>query len=396
MPDRESVVIVGTGHGGVQAADALRRSGWRGTVTLVGAEHHVPYQRPPLSKHVLDGTAADAGLLFHEPDHYAEQDIDLVLGDPATRVDRSGHQLQLGSGRRLGYDHLVLATGSRARRLKGVDDGLDGILTLRSLDQARDLGGRLRPGASVVMIGGGFIGLEVATAAGAVGAAVTVVDPVPRLLEGVLTPITAHFLAERHAAAGVRFRFGESLDRVVSADGRVAAVVTTSGTRIAADLVLLGVGSQPETTLAEDAGLAVEDGVLTDADLVTSDPAISAIGDCARYPVGGTSTRLSSVQHAFDSATHVARRLAGRGSGPYQPVPWFWTDQAGVKVQMAGMPPRGRLEELEVEGDVAGGRFAVHRYAGGRFVGGEAVGLPKAHLAMRRRLAAEKAMIPVG
>ena len=312
-------------------------------------------------------------------------------------IDREAAQVELHSGRRLAYDHLVLALGSRPRAVPVAGCELPGVHTLRTLDDARRLAGHLRTARSVVLVGGGFIGLELATVAASVGVDVTVVEVAPRLLQGAVTPVTGTFLAQRHTAAGVRLRLGESVDRILGSDAGVRGVVTARGEELPADLVVLGVGAVPNCEIAEAAGLPVDDGILVDEHLLTADPAISAIGDCARFPYDNRLVRLSSVQNAFDGATHVARRLTGDTS-TYAPVPWFWSDQAGVKLQMAGLPAAlhggrqdGLHERLDVEGDLDGGSFSVHRYLGDRFVGGESVGMPRAHLAMRRRLAAERA-----
>ena len=384
---------MGTGHGGVQTGNALRRAGWSGPITLVGAEPHLPYQRPPLSKSCADAQALDEQALFHPAGHYDTLGVDLELGAQVVAIDRDGAQVELHSGRRLAYDHLVLALGSRPRPVPVAGCGLAGVHTLRTLDDARRVSAHLRSARSVVLVGGGFIGLELATVAARLGIRVTVVEVAPRLLHGAVTPVTGEFLTERHTAGGVRLRLGEAVDRITGVHGAVRSVLTVSGEELPADLVVIGVGAVPNCELAGAAGLPVDDGILVDNGLLTADPAISAIGDCARFPYGNRRVRLSSVQNAFDGATHVARRLTG-GAAEYAPVPWFWTDQAGVKVQMAGLPAalHGGLEErFDVEGDVAGGSFSVHRYVDGRFVGGESVGMPRAHLAMRRRLAAEGA-----
>jgi 3-phenylpropionate/trans-cinnamate dioxygenase ferredoxin reductase subunit len=391
------VIVVGTGHGGVQTGNALRRAGWTGSITVVGAEPHLPYQRPPLSKSCAEVESLDELARFHPAAHYATIGVDLELGQQVVAIDREAAHVELLSGRRLAYDHLVLALGSKPRPVPVAGSGLAGVHTLRTLDDARRLAGHLRTARSVVLVGGGFIGLELATVAARVGADVTVVEVAPRLLHGAVTPVTGTFLAQRHTAAGVRLRLGESVDRILGGDAGVRGVVTARGEELPADLVVLGVGAVPNCELADAAGLPVDDGILVDENLLTADRAISAIGDCARFPYDNRLVRLSSVQNAFDGATHVARRLTGDVS-PFAPVPWFWSDQAGVKLQMAGLPAalhgvpqEGLGERFDVEGDIDGGSFSVHRYLGDRFVGGESVGMPRAHLAMRRRLAAERA-----
>lgn len=381
----EHLVIVGTGHGGVQTADAVRRLGWQGDVSLIGAESHLPYQRPPLSKSFLSGHSDPAELAFHPAEHYEARHIALRLAQRVSTIDRERRVMLLGSGDRVSYSHLVLALGARARHLGIPGQALDGVVGLRTMDDAVALRERLAGSRSVVLVGGGFIGLELATALSDLGRDVTVLEPEQRLLPRAVTSHTSAFLRERHLAAGVRLRLGEGIAHVVGEGGAIRGAVTSSGATVDADLVVLGVGADPECELAEAAGLQVDGGIVVDGQLRTSDPAISAIGDCARFPERGSWVTRSSVQNAFDGATAVARRLTG-GTARHSPVPWFWTDQAGTKVQMAG-PAIEHGEQHLLEGDPRSGPFSVYRYAGEEFVGGESVGAPSAHLAMRKALA---------
>lgn len=381
----EHLVIVGTGHGGVQTADAVRRLGWQGDVSLIGAESHLPYQRPPLSKSFLSGQSDPVELAFHSAEHYEAQHIALRLAQRVSTIDRERRAVLLGSGDRVPYSHLVLALGARARHLRIQGQALDGVVGLRTMDDAVALRERLTGSRSVVLVGGGFIGLELATALSELGRDVTVLEPEQRLLPRAVTPHTSSFLRERHLAAGVRLRLGEGIACVVGDGGTVRGAVTSSGATVDADLVVLGVGADPECELAEAAGLQVDEGIVVDEGMRTSDPAISAIGDCVRFPERGSWVTRSSVQNAFDGATAVARRLTG-GTARHSPVPWFWTDQAGTKVQMAG-PAIEAGEQHLLAGNPRSGRFSVYRYAGEQFVGGESVGAPSAHLAMRKALA---------
>ncbi|MGH3438339.1 MAG: NAD(P)/FAD-dependent oxidoreductase [Sciscionella sp.] len=382
----ERVVVVGTGHGGVQTVDALRRMDWQGDVSLIGAESHLPYRRPPLSKSFLKGQGAPVELALHSAEHYQSLQVDLRLAQRVCAIDRARRAVVLSSGESVRYDHLVLALGGRARCLRVPGWELGGIVGLRTMDDAVLLRERLMQAQAVVLIGGGFIGLELATAVTARGHEVTVLEPEERLLSRAVTPVTSEFLADRHRATGVRLRLGEGVARFVGEHGAVRGVVTNSGATVAADLVVVGVGAAPECDLANVTGLHVDGGIVVDSDLRTLDPAISAIGDCARFPEGRNLVARSSIQNAFDGATHVARRLTGR-STRYGPVPWFWTDQAGTKVQMAGSAIEAGERHL-LDGDPGSGQFAVYRYAGADFVGGESVGIPSAHLAMRKALAA--------
>ncbi|WP_406634421.1 NAD(P)/FAD-dependent oxidoreductase [Amycolatopsis sp. WGS_07] len=383
MPPIRRVVIAGAGQGGVHTAASLRRLGYDGELTLVSAEPSLPYQRPPLSKAFLRDPDP-AHLYFHDAAHYSTLDIRLVLGDPVTTVDRPNQTLCLRSGETVCYDHLVLATGSRPRRITDLAH-LRNVFHLHDRDSALALGGQLRQGRSMLLAGGGFIGLEIATAAADLGCAVTVVEQLPSILAHAVPPQVSDFLLDRHRANGVQFRLGRSVVAFTVDGDRLASVTTDDGSEIKADIVVVGIGSVPCTELAERAGLTVDDGIVADPRLRTSDPHISAIGDCVRFPLDGGPVRLTSVQHAMDSALHVARQITGR-DGPYRPVPWFWTDQAGVKVQMAGAP-RADHDRTEFAAGPSDGTFAVRSFLGDRFVGGATVGMPREHLAMRRALA---------
>ncbi|MEV5544022.1 FAD-dependent oxidoreductase [Saccharopolyspora shandongensis] len=378
------LVVVGAGQAGVHVVSALRRSGHDGDVTLIGGEDHLPYQRPPLSKAFLK-EPHPAHIVFHRAEHYDSIGVRLLCGDPARGIDRDHGLVVLESGVEVPYDHLVLATGSRPRMLDELSSA-GNVFTVHGWNDSCRLHERLGGARSMLLIGGGFIGLEVATVASELGCEVTVVEQATRVLGHMLPPLVADFLAGRHAESGVKFRFEETIKAFeFGANGDVRSATTSSGARVDADVVVVGIGSQPQVDLAERAGLDTADGIIVDEHLTTSDPRISAVGDCIRFPVGSRSCRLTSVQHATDSAQYLAKALLGTRPG-YDPVPWFWTDQAGVKVQITGMPGRS-ADRSELIGDVSTGRFAVWRYDGDEFIGGEAVGMPREHLKMRRELA---------
>lgn len=380
------VVIVGAGQAGVHLASSLRRLGYAGDVTLVSAESSLPYQRPPLSKAFLRDPDP-AHLEFHDAAHYSTHGIRLLLDAPVTTVDRLNRTVSLCSGEVLPYDHLVLATGSRPRRITDLPH-LRNVFHLHDRESALALGERLREGCSMLLVGGGFIGLEIATAAAELGCPVTVVEQMPSLLAHAVPPQVSEFLHDRHRTRGVQFRLGRSVVAFSVDRDRLTSVTTDDGAEVAADVVVVGVGSEPCTELAGRAGL---NGIDADDRLRTADPDISAIGDCVRFPLSGRPVRLTSVQHAMDSALHVAKQLVGHDS-PYRPVPWFWTDQAGVKVQMAGTP-RAEHDRTEVVAGPSEDAFAVRHFLGERFVGGVTVGMPREHLAMRRELAAAPAPV---
>jgi len=383
-----SVVVIGAGQAGSDTAAALRAQGFDGRITLVGAEGVLPYQRPPLSKQFLAGTASGGELALRPASFHTERDIEFVARDPAVRLDRDARRVALASGRTLGYRHLVLAVGARPRRLTVPGAGLDGVLTLRSLTDAGRLRDAMRDTGRLLVVGGGFVGLEVAATARAAGLAVTVVEAGPRLLaRAVSGAMSAHLLAE-HRAHGVRVL----LSREVTAlhgdgAGRVREAELAGGERIAADLVVVGIGALPDVALAAGAGLAVDDGILVDGHLRTGDPAVYAIGDCARFPDPrtGRPLRLESVQNAADQARCVAAALCG-APRPYAALPWFWTEQYGLRLQIAGLG--AGHDRVVTLGDPRTGRFSLLCYRGERLLATESVNRPADHMITRRLMGA--------
>ncbi|GAA4862383.1 NAD(P)/FAD-dependent oxidoreductase [Saccharopolyspora rosea] len=378
------VVVLGTGQAGQQTAISLRQAGFDGRVVLVGDEPELPYRRPPLSKGYLTGDVDAAGLLLRTADYYAAHDIEVLPAQRAVEILRSEHRVRLRDGRSLDYQHLVLALGSRNREVPVPSADLPGVLGLRTLADADALRDRLRSARDVVVVGGGFVGLEVATSASAFGARVTVVEAQERLLARVATPQTSEFFARAHRSRGVRLLLGHRVARFLG-DDSVSTVEIESGERIAADLVLVGAGAVPDVELAREAGLAERDGVVVDAWLRTSDPDISAIGDCARFPspFAAEPVRIESVQNAVDQARCVAARLTG-APAEYRAVPWFWSDQAGTRLQIAGLT--GGHDRTVLRGDPDSGRFSVFCFRGNALLGADSVGRPAEHLAVRRLL----------
>ncbi|MDF2234073.1 FAD-dependent oxidoreductase [Albimonas sp. CAU 1670] len=386
----DGVVILGGGQGGFQAAASLRQEGYAGPVRLVSDEPGLPYQRPPLSKAYLkDGDAAR--LALRPEAFFAASAIELVH-DRATALLRETREVALASGAVLAYDHLILAPGARNARppLPGLD--APGVLGLRTLADAQALRAALpatvEDGARAVVIGGGFIGLEFAAVARAFGCAVTVVEAAPRLMARAVSPETSARFRGKHESLGVDLALGVPVAEVLTdAAGRACGVGLADGREIPAGLVLLAAGVRPNVELAQAAGLEVADGIAADAQLLTSDPAISALGDACSFPDPrtGARVRLESVQAATDHARAVARRLAGRPE-PYAALPWFWSDQADWKLQIAGLPPRG--ESAADVHDLPRGGFAVRRWEGDALVCVETVNAPAEHMAARRLLAA--------
>jgi 3-phenylpropionate/trans-cinnamate dioxygenase ferredoxin reductase subunit len=384
------VVIVGAGHAGFQAAAALRQEGFEGRIVLIGDESPLPYQRPPLSKAYLLGKIGADTLCFRPETYFADQRIELVRGR-AEAIARREQRVRLGSGAAIAYDHLVLALGARNRSLAVPGSNLDGVAGLRSLADADALGTRLKHARRVAVIGAGFIGLEFAAAARALGAEVEVIELGDRPMARGLSHEMSRFFAQALAADGIRCRFREAVAAIHGGSGGVCGLQTLSGERLAADLVLVGIDVVPNVELAAAAGLAIENGILTDAALLTSDPAISAIGDCAAFPSPWTGrlARLESVQNATDHARTVAARLRGKPAR-YEAVPWFWTEQGALKLQMAGLAEGsdgtvtiGRVEERA---------FSVLCFRGERLVAVDSLNRPADHMVARRLLARSAAL----
>ncbi|MDQ7805813.1 FAD-dependent oxidoreductase [Amycolatopsis sp. A133] len=378
-----TVLVVGAGQSGFQAVASLRDRGFGGRVVLVGDEPGVPYQRPPLSKAYLAGTAGLDQLHLRGADFFAEKDIELVEARVGT-IDRAARRVTLEDGRELDYDFLVLATGARNRTLPVPGAGLPGVLTLRTRDDADRLRESLAQAEHVVVAGGGFIGLEFASHA---GRPVTIVEAQDRLLNRVATPEISAYFAGLHRTAGHTVLLGRGV-AAMHGDERVREVELTDGTRLPADLVVVAVGVVPETTLAEAAGLPVRNGVVVDAHLRTADERIFAIGDCANFPCvqAGVETRLESVQNAVDQARCVAAAITGTEE-PYASLPWFWTDQAGAKLQIAGI--LSGADRSVVAGDPAEGKFSVLSFRDDVLIAVESVNRPADHIAARRLFTAE-------
>jgi 3-phenylpropionate/trans-cinnamate dioxygenase ferredoxin reductase subunit len=365
------VVIVGAGHAGGSAAAFLRQFGFAGAITLIGEEPLAPYQRPPLSKAWLKGEADGESLLLRPESFYAQEAIDLRLGVRVARIDRAGRAVELEDGERLGYDALVLATGSTARKLAipGPDDPR--VLELRDAADADRLKAALTPGVRLIVVGAGYVGLEVAASARTLGCAVTVIEREARVLARVASEPLSHFFETFHRAQGVEILTGAAVAGIEDA----RTVRLADGRLIEGDVVLVGVGGLSCDALASAADLACDGGVLTDADGRTADPAIWAIGDCARRPIAlyGQALRLESVPSALETAKRLACALTGRPLPPPE-VPWFWSDQYDLKLQIAGVA--FATDQLVLRGEVASGRFAVFHLKDGAVQAVEAVNAP--------------------
>ncbi|WP_026380398.1 NAD(P)/FAD-dependent oxidoreductase [Afifella pfennigii] len=378
----ETHIIIGTGHGGVQLAASLRELGFSGRIVLIGEEPDLPYQRPPLSKGYLTGAVTAEGLLLRGAKFYEDRDIELLLGEPATLIDRAAKEVELRSGRRLRYDHLTLALGVRNRPLPVPGGELDGVFSVRSIDDSNRLREHIEAAENIVIIGGGFIGLELAGGAAKLGKKVTVVELAPRVMARAVTPSLSAFFEMAHRRRGVEVLTGTEVERLTGESDHVTGVVLKEGRHLPADIVLFGIGVVVNSELAEAAGLAVEDGIVVDELLQTSDPFISAIGDCANHPnvYAGSRIRLESVQNAVDQARCVAARLTGHPT-PYADVPWFWSDQADLKLQMVGLPVGAERNILR--GDREAESFSIFVFKAGRLIAVESVNRPADHMAVR-------------
>ena len=383
----EPIVVIGGGHAAAALCAALADAGQGVRVQLVCAEAVLPYQRPPLSKAYLK--SPDEATQAHRAEAwYAAAGIQVHLADPAVAIDREARLVTLASGQTLHYGKLVLATGTRARRLAALPAPLSNVAVLRDAADAQALRSQLTAGRHLTVLGGGFIGLEVAATAQALGLVVEVLEAAPRLLARSVSPeLSAHVLAT-HLAAGLAIRLGVKVDGF-ELDGARLASLQVDGRRQPVDLLLMGIGAEPETTLAEAAGLAVNNGILVDAQMVTSDPSILAIGDCCRFPEArsGQALRLESVQNANDQARCAAAQLLGKPL-PYTALPWFWSEQGVMRLQMAGLMPAEGVRHRRPGANP--GSFSLFHYLGEQLVCVESVNAPMDHMMSRKILEAGK------
>ncbi len=398
------VAVIGAGQAGFQTASSLRQEGFDGRIVLIGDEPALPYQRPPLSKSYLAGDSGLDELWLRPQAFYETQRIDLVTGESVTAIDRPGRRLRLASGGEIACDHIVLATGARFRPLAVPGAELDGVLPLRTLGDADLLRERLAEAGEVVVVGAGFIGLEFAAVARAAGVAVHIIEVTQQPMGRVVSAPTSRFFTGAHIGWGAAISLGTGVVRILGDEGRAVAVETTDGRVLPADLVLICIGVVPNAELARNAGLAVDNGIVVDEYLMTGAAAISAIGDCANFPtrfaargpssgpMGLGRVRLESVQNGVDQARSVAARIAGKASAPYDKVPWFWSDQAELKLQIAGIT--AGHDAAVVRGDPESGSFSVFCFRDGRLIGVELVNRPADHIVARRLLAGDPRLAP--
>jgi 3-phenylpropionate/trans-cinnamate dioxygenase ferredoxin reductase subunit len=384
----QSVVIVGAGQAAAECATALRAGGYSAPITIVGDEPYLPYQRPPLSKDFLSGKSPYEKLLLRPEDFWQAQKVGLELGAPVKSIDRSKKRISLAGDRTLEYDVLVLATGTRSRipPIDGV--ALDRVHLLRRIEDVKRLRPALDAAKRVVIVGGGYIGLEVAAVARSEGRDVVVLEAEDRVMKRVTSPPISSFYESMHRSHGVDIRLRSKIE-AIEGDTR-ARSVRVANESIQTDLVLIATGAQPNEELAFDAALACDNGILVDEAARTADESIYAIGDCTRFPSRryGRRIRLECVQNAFDQAKAAAAAILGKGA-PYDPVPWFWSDQYHVKFQSAGLS-EGH-DDATVVGDPAAPHFSVDYRKDGKLIAVDAVNDGRAYMAGRKRITAETA-----
>ena len=389
----DGLVIVGGSYAAMQIAASARETGYAEPIRLVSEEPILPYQRPPLSKGYLTGKFAPTALPLRAEAFYRDHRIDTLLGRRVEALDLAARHITLAGGERLPFKRLALATGTRPRKLPVPGADLDGVLFLRSLADADRLRDRLGGAGDIVVIGGGFIGLEFASVAATLGKSVTVVEAQERLLMRGVSPKMAAFLTEVHRSRGVSVRLRLSVQEIRGANGRVQSVVCGDGETLPADLVLVAIGVVPNTELAELAGLACQDGLVVDRFARAADSRVVAAGDCTRHPsaFAGQKLRLESVQNAIDQAKTAGATLAGQEK-PYESVPWFWSDQYELKLQMVGLVHG--YDRHVVRGSLERRRFSIFYFRGDRLVAIDSINRAADHMLGRNLLALDRSPTP--
>jgi 3-phenylpropionate/trans-cinnamate dioxygenase ferredoxin reductase subunit len=382
------IVVIGAGHGGGSVVAFLRQFGFAGDITLIGAEPVAPYQRPPLSKAWLKGETSPDMLALRPAKFYEDQKIALRLGVAVTRIDADRHRVVLANGDEVAYGRLILATGADPRKLPMAGADFGNVMALRTLDDAGRIKAALQPGKKLVIIGGGYVGLECAATARALGVEVVVIERAPRLLERVASAEVSAFLHRYHQEQGVTIVVAANL-AAIEGDHQAVAVRLEDGRRFECDTLLVGVGAVPVAGLAEAAGLTCEDGIVIDAECRTSNPDIFAIGDVAQrlHPLYDRKLRLESVPNSLEQAKQLAAVLVGRPPVAND-TPWFWSDQYSLKLQIAGMPFDAK--ETVVRGDPAAAKFAVFHLCDGRVVTVEAINSPAEFMAGKKLISSGK------
>lgn len=388
----ENVVIIGAGHGAGQAVLSLRQKQFAGNVTLIGEESWYPYQRPPLSKKFLAGEMPAERLYFKPPNFYDDPGLDVVLNNRVTGIDRDKTCIRTDSGRQFNYDAIIIATGSRPRLLDVPGADLGGIHYLRGIDDVNEIRSGMEAGKRITIVGAGYIGLEVAAVAAQLGLSVTVVEMEDRVMSRVVSPELSSYYEKVHRDNGVELRLSTG---VSGFDGRsrVESVLLGSGGTLATDIVVIGIGIVPNVELAAECGLDVRNGIVVDDHCRTSDPNIYAIGDCTFHPNAllDTCLRLESVHNALEQAKTAAANICG-AELTYSQVPWFWSDQYDLKLQIAGIS-RG-YDEVVMRGDPSAKSFSCLYLRNGELIAVDAVNAPKDYVQSKALIAAHARIDP--
>jgi NADPH-dependent 2,4-dienoyl-CoA reductase/sulfur reductase-like enzyme len=378
MPAEPAYVIVGASLAGAKAAETLRGEGFAGAVVLIGDEDQRPYERPPLSKGYLLGKDGRDSIFVHDEGWYAEHDVDLRLGTAVTAIDRDARQVTLADktggetgGEKIGYDKLLITTGASPRHIRVPGADLDGVLYLRSVGDCERLAAAFKTGGRVVIAGSGWIGLETAAAAREFGCEVTVVEPERGALQRSVGPELGEVFADLHRSHGVTFRFGESVSELRGSGGKVSAVVTSAGTELPADVVVIGIGAIPNAAIAAEAGLDVDNGILVDEALRSSDPDIFAAGDVANAfnPLLGRRIRVEHWGNALTGGPVAARSMLGQEAS-HDLVPYFYSDQYDLGMEAAGLPEPGSYDQVVYRGDKESLEFIAFWLSDGAVVAG--------------------------
>lgn len=385
-----TAIIIGAGHAGGELAIALRNEGWEGRILLLGEEAHLPYHRPPLSKAYLAGSVEKSSLSIRPQMAYDKANVEFIGGVRVSRIDRANQRLELADGSQLAYDKLAIATGGRPRPLSvpnaAVAERCANFHYLRTLDDVEQIRAQLAPGKRLAIVGGGYIGLEVAASAIAQGLQVTVLEALPRVLQRVTAAELSAYYERKHREAGVDIRTGVQVADLEVTGDTVSAVLCADGSRLAADLVVVGIGLLANTELAAEAGLQVDNGILVDEHAQTSDPHIYAAGDCTNHPNAllGRRLRLESVPNALEQSRVAAANMAGKAK-TYASVPWFWSDQYELKLKMVGLAEG--FERLVLRGDPATDSFSAFYLKGDKVLAADTVNRPQDFIAAKRLVA---------
>ncbi len=387
MASSDTYVIVGAGHGAGQAVASLRQKGFDGRLILIGEEPFIPYQRPPLSKAFLAGDLARDRLYFKPSDFYTRNNVDLMLSTRVVNIDRSAKSVQVHDGRQVSYHKLLVMTGSRVRQLTvpGVD--LPGIHYVRTIEDVEGIREHFAEGVKLVVVGGGYIGLEVAAIAAKRGLDVTVIEAEDRVMSRVVGPEISRFFTQVHTQQGVKILTGKGV-KGFAGTGKIEQVVCADDTRLAADLAVIGVGILPNQELAAESGLNAENGIIVDEYCRTNDPHIFAAGDCTNHPNGifGMRIRLESVQNALEQAKTAALAMLGDLKA-YNQVPWFWSDQYDIKFQIAGLS-KG-YDQIVLRGDPSARKFAAFYLKDGTLLAVDAINSAHEYMVGRKLIAAK-------